>query len=270
MKNTPIQWTDHTWNVAQGCTKVSEECKYCYMMRNSLNNTRFFATKVTRTKTVFNFPLKIKPGKSKVWDGPQLVFTSSHTDFFHHAIDSYRHEAWNIIKARPDLIFLILTKRPERILANLPPDWGSGYKNVWLGTSVGMQKNMQRAWDLLKVPSACYFLSVEPLLEEVDLNAAELLYLDWRNKATIGTYYDWVIVGGESGNNSGRWRYRPCQTAWIKKIVGQCQQTGTPVFVKQLGTHLAKELKLKSRHGSDINEFPWVLQLRDFPNHLKY
>ena len=97
---------------------------------------------------------------------------------FHKDIDSFRDEMWDIIRKCPHLTFQILTKRPERILKHLPKDWGSGWDNVWLGTTVGLQKNMQRAWDLLKVPSKKYFLSIEPLIGEVDLHKTELLLKD--------------------------------------------------------------------------------------------
>lgn len=35
-----IQWTDATWNIARGCTKVDEDCKYCYMYRESMDGKR--------------------------------------------------------------------------------------------------------------------------------------------------------------------------------------------------------------------------------------
>ena len=57
-KTSNIQWTDATWNIARGCTKVDEDCKYCYMYRDSFNNTRYNPLDVVRTKTVFNFSLK--------------------------------------------------------------------------------------------------------------------------------------------------------------------------------------------------------------------
>jgi ribosomal protein L40E len=30
MKDSSIQWTDHTFNAWEGCTKVAPECKNCY------------------------------------------------------------------------------------------------------------------------------------------------------------------------------------------------------------------------------------------------
>jgi protein gp37 len=76
---------------------------------------------------------------------------------------------------------------------------------------------------------------------------------------------DWVIVGGESGNERGKYKYRPCELAWISKIVSDCQHVNVPVFVKQMGTNLSKQLNMTDRHGGNINEFPKHLQLRQFP-----
>ncbi len=265
-KESTIQWTDATWNIARGCSKVDDDCKYCYMYRDSFLNTRYDPKQVVKTKTVFNLPLKFKETKSKCHEGTPLIFTSSLTDFFHEGCDEFRDEAWDIIRKCPHLTFQILTKRPERIAAHLPSDWHSGWNNVWLGTSVGSQKGIQRAWDLLQIVHAkCFFLSIEPMHEEVDLNAAELLLKNWRNMATIGQYFDWVIVGGESGNETGLYRYRPCKLEWIEKVVEQCKENNVPIFVKQFGTFLAKELNMKDRHGGNIEEFPKHLQVREFP-----
>jgi len=72
-------------------------------------------------------------------------------------------------------------------------------------------------------------------------------------------------VGGESGNEKGKWRYRPCAEDWIRDIVEQCQAAGVPVFVKQLGTHLSNLMGLPTRHGGNIDEWPEYLQVRQFP-----
>lgn len=254
--DTSIQWTDATWNVARGCTKVDEDCKFCYMYRDSFDSTRYNPLEVVRTKTVFNMPLKYKKTRSAVWDGPPLIFTSSLTDWAHPVIDSYRHEMWDIIRTRKDLIFQLLTKRPERLPDILPIDWGEGYDNVWLGTSCGSNESRKRQEDLIKVEAKVKFLSLEPLWGEVDLPV---------DYADGSGFFDWIIVGGESGNETGKYRYRPCELKWIESIVDQCRNSNTPVFVKQLGTHLAKELKMSDRHGGNIKEFPWQLQLREFP-----
>jgi len=41
MIDSKIQWTDHTWNIAVGCTKIDDDCRFCYMYRGSLEGTRY-------------------------------------------------------------------------------------------------------------------------------------------------------------------------------------------------------------------------------------
>lgn len=259
-----IQWTDATWNVARGCAKVDDDCKYCYMYRDSFSGTRYNPRQIIRTKTVFNMPLKYKETKSQVWEGRPLIFTSSLTDFFHEDIDSYRDECWDIIRKCPHLIFQILTKRPERIHDHLPADWGKGWDNVWLGTSIGSQKSIDRIKHLMCVPATIRFLSLEPLHGEINLDEEyDLSPMDCG--AHFSEYIDWVIVGGESGNDSGPYRYRPCELDWIDLIVANCSKFQVPIFIKQLGTHLSKKLIMTDRHGGNINEFPEYLRLREFP-----
>ena len=253
-QKSSIQWTDATWNVARGCTKVDEDCKFCYMYRDSFDSTRYNPLEIVRTKTVFNLPLKLKE--------PSKIFTSSLTDFFHPAIDSYRNEAWEIIRKCPQHTFQILTKRPERIINNLPEYWEEVRSHAWLGTSIGSQKSIQRLRDLVTpIQPGIKFLSLEPMHGAIDLPLEE--FVDEGHK--VKDLIDWVIVGGESGNDTGKYRYRPCELEWIEHIVKQCQDAGIAVFVKQLGTYLSKQLKLSDRHGGNIDDFPSTLQIREFP-----
>jgi protein gp37 len=82
----------------------------------------------------------------------ELVFTCSFSDFFHEQADLWRNEAWDVIRKCRNLIWLILTKRPERILDHFPPDWdsGIGFPNVWLGTTCGIRASYDRV-----APAAC-------------------------------------------------------------------------------------------------------------------
>lgn len=252
-----IQWTDATWNVARGCTKVDADCKYCYMYRQSLNGTRYAPDQVIKTKGVFTLPLHYKETKSACWEGPPLIFTSSLTDFFHEAIDAWRDECWDIIRKCPHLTFQILTKRPERIADHLPADWGDGWDNVWLGTSIGSKEGMVRLYALKNVPAKVRFLSLEPLYERLNFNYAGAFNLLMN--------IHWVIIGGESGNENGKYKYRPCNLEWFEDIIGNCKERNIPVFVKQVGTYLAKQLHMSDRHGGDFYEFPELIRFREFP-----
>jgi protein gp37 len=195
-----------------------------------------------------------------------LVFTCSWSDFFIEEADDWRDEAWEIIRNTPHLTYQILTKRPERILECLPEDWGDGYDNVWLGVTVENNATRQRINSLSGVPARIRFISFEPLLEWLEL--ADYM-------PVLAQYYHWAILGGESGNDNGQYRYRPCQLEWLEYLADVCKMAQMAVFVKQLGTHLHHELGLRDRHARDVDEFPESLKVREFPckidaNHKKF
>lgn len=213
-RETAIAWTNRTWNPWHGCTKVSPGCAHCYMFRDKARYGQDPEV-VQRSKTTFRDPLK--------WKESALVFTCSWSDFFHEAADDWRADAWAIVRATPHLTYQVLTKRPERIAAHLPSDWGDGYHNVWLGTSIENQRWVARLDALLDVPAVVHFLSCEPLLGPVDL---------WlRNRVPLECP-DWVIVGGESGADA-----RPMELDWARRIRDECADHGVAFFLKQLGGH---------------------------------
>lgn len=242
-ENSAIQWTNHTWNPWHGCVKVSPGCKYCYMFRDKERYGQD-PTNVLRSKTKFKEPL--------TWNDPARVFTCSWSDFFIDLADEWRDEAWQIIRQTPHLTYQVLTKRPENIIDRLPKDWGTGYPNVWLGVSVEDEANLGRLDYLRAVPhNFVKFVSFEPLLG----------YIDRPNLDGI----HWAIIGGESGNENGRYKYRSCEMVWIDDLMQDCQIQKVPVFVKQVGTDLAKAMKYRDSHGGDMNEWPHYLRVREFP-----
>lgn len=255
--NSKISWCDHTCNFWVGCHKVSDGCRYCFMYRDFARYGKD-ANVVSQVKPgTINKVLKIaKPG--------DRIFTCSWSDFFIEEADPWREEAWKVIKSRPDLIWQILTKRPERIYKCLPLDWGKhGYENVWLGTTIESDKYRDRLLELHDIKDRYSkfktFVSYEPALGYLDLyNDGVVVSLEFAR-------LDWVIVGGESGNENGKYTYRPCELEWLEAMVQQCRDARVPVFVKQLGTHLAKLHGCKDRHGADIAEFPDSLKFQQFP-----
>jgi protein gp37 len=225
---TIIAWTEHTWNPWRGCDKVSPGCAHCYMFtaqrRAGLN-----PEVVVRTS---------KWGEPHKWERAaaidhrrELVFTCSWSDWFHDTADRWRDEAWEVIRACPHLHFQILTKRPERIAAHLPADWGAeGYPNVWLGVSIENDRFVGRADLLRTIPAVVRFISAEPLLGPLpSLNLTSI---------------DWIIVGGESGPG-----YRPMDLAWVRALRTHAQAAGVAFFFKQsaaprteMGIHLDGQL----------------------------
>jgi protein gp37 len=206
----------------------------------------------------------------------------------------------NLIRLTPNLDWLLLTKRPENWRSRIEAvirlktdgtgkggmfwqwmvEWlgGKPPRNVWIGTSVEDQPRAdERIPELLKIPAAVRFLSVEPLLGPVDIEeffTAGGDHIDSRHWCPI----DWVIVGGESGPGA-----RPCNVEWIRDIVRQCKAAGVPCFVKQLGARPVynrpdggfpmfsatptKEVPLELKHpkGGDPAEWADDLRVREFP-----
>jgi len=247
MEVTKIQWTDATVNFWTGCKKVSAGCKFCYMYRDKERYGKDPTTVLRTAPATFEAALK--------WKESKRIFTCSWSDFFIEEADEWRADAWDIIRKTPQHQWQILTKRPERIVECLPNDWGEGWDNVWLGVSVENQDYIHRIETLSKIPAKVRFISAEPLIGSIDLSVC---------KDMLSSFH-WLIIGGESGNENGKYRYRSCELNWIKDLILQTKEKGVNVFVKQTGTWLSKKLKLADRHGGDISEWPNDIQVREFP-----
>jgi len=235
-ENSGIEWTDHTFNPWIGCQKVSPACDACYA---EAWDKRFggerWGPKAARNRTSnanWNKPLQWNR-KAEAEGVRYRVFCASLADVFdnHPSIEpGWRVGLWSLIRSTPHLDWLLLTKRPQNIAKFLPDDWGGGYPNVWLGTTVENQAFAdQRIPHLLSVPGRIRFVSAEPLLGR------------WYPESTPGwdegynclygtRRIDWVIAGGESGPSA-----RPTNPDWVRWLRGQCQAAGVPFFFKQWG-----------------------------------
>ena len=104
------------------------------------------------------------------------VFCGSMCDWADkNAPDGQRDRLWELIRASPALDWQLLTKRAPRIAECLPADWGDGYNNAWLGVTVENRKHgLPRIEHLRRVPAQVRFLSVEPLLEDLEIGRAHV------------------------------------------------------------------------------------------------
>ena len=229
---TKIEWTDESWNPVIG-----------YPQDNPF--------RVTVHGDKMEQPLH--------WRKPRMVFVCPMSDLFHPDVSSQRIALiFDVMGAAKQHIFQVLTKRPER-MKELP----LRYPNVWLGTSCENQPTAdERIPHLLKCPvhpSAVRFLSLEPLLEEINiydnvgLPVVRSLPENIYDTPRVDLGVDWVIVGCESGPGA-----RPMDLDWVRSIRDQCRVTGVPLFVKQL--------RLNGKLVKDIDAFPLDLQIREFPN----
>jgi protein gp37 len=157
-----------------------------------------------------------------------------------------------LIQTNPHLDWLLLTKRPEnwsdRLHAAFQAGWdgdewashwldGAAPDNVWVGTTVEDQTRAdERIPRLVEIPACVRFLSCEPLLGPVTLNA----------------HVDWVICGGESGPGA-----RVMEADWATNLREQCSTRGIAFWMKQMGG------LVDSRH--ELADIPEPLRVRELP-----
>ncbi len=262
MENTNIGWTKHSHNFWIGCVKKTDACRFCYAEEFMGKKTGRFGVlwgknaDRHRTKT-WNDPIKWNK-KAALSGIRERVFSSSLSDFFEDntKVEAWRKDAWKIIKDTLNLDWMLLTKRPECVSGFLPDNWGNGYDNVWIGTSIGSDNDLHMITDLALIENVkVKFLSCEPLIGPLDLSG----HLVDSSNGVLVNPINLVIVGGESGSNA-----RPCNYEWIDKVVDDCRKAGVPVFVKQLGSnYFVDGVKVNHKKGEDINEFPEKFKIRD-------
>lgn len=214
MKTTRIEWTDRTWNPITGCTKHSAGCAHCYAETMS---RRLKAMGLG--KYVNGFQLSLHPealDEPIQWKKPHNIFVCSMSDIFHKDVPfEFVEKIMQTIEKTPQHSYQILTKRAERM-----HEFFSTHpipQNVWLGVTVETANVKQRIDYLRNIPASVRFLSCEPLLEDIgELNLSNI---------------NWVIVGGESGNQA-----RPMREEWVLNIKKQVEMNHAAFFFKQWGT----------------------------------
>ena len=345
MSETKIEWTHApwgrgmVWNFVRGCHAMSTGCANCWAPRQAIRQAGpggayegLLATACSQPR--WNGRARFVPEKLADplrWRDPRTVFCVSMGDPFHHDItDAQIAAAFGVMAACPQHMFLLLTKRAERLqklmtwlgtqtvgaLFTAAADEGTEVgalngitwplPNVGIGVSIENQATAdERIPLLLDTPASVRWVSAEPLLERIWFGKA--CHSEWltgcdpdcslhdstttmpiaciesrrgnKMDPRCHTSLDWVVVGGESGPNARR-----CDMGWIRHVVQQCDRSGTPVFVKQLGAHPiidgpsdAINMKgkdgalwpggrfMKSRKGSDPDEWPSDLRVRQFP-----
>lgn len=298
-KDSHIEWTDHTFNPWEGCTKVSPGCAHCYAearnkrfgggqspnwgkgaprRRTSVQNwnqVRKWNREAGELLAAYNREVQGSFGHlDEMMDEPHRprVFCASLADWLDNEVPiEWLVDLLELIRTTPNLDWLLLTKRPQNFPARVGAfadlvvnpsmdlqgwvyDWfhGKPPENVWIGTSVEDQTRADERIPLLRsIPAQVRFLSMEPLLGDVNLYAALKVCASWSHGGKSwrdGPYsevkwapqalmpygwknaVDWVIVGGESGPDA-----RPIHPNWARSLRDQCQAAGVAFLFKQWG-----------------------------------
>ena len=220
MQHTKIEWVrnedgspGYSWNPIKGL--CPEACFYCYA-RAMYRRFKKPAGLLLASGLI---------GKHGPPPSGSRIFACSTMELFHPAIPGgWRDWIFGEIESYPDLTFIILTKRPERIDRPMPD-------NVWLGVSITGAEDWKRLLDLSKVSARIKFVSLEPFLGDIPI---------------ISPVFkpDWVIVGRLTGYG----KKRDPSTHAIQRMVDQAWFLRIPIFLKD---------NLKDIWGGPlIQEFP--------------
>jgi len=217
--------------------------------------------------------VRLHPGRLPTplrWKKPRKIFVCSTSDLFHEEVPIYFvHDVFATIGAAPRHIFIILTKRPQRMMHDLTSkyfpdgyikDYFEGGKiswplsNLWILVTVENQRAAdERIPYLFRTPAAVRGVSIEPMLGPIDISkylwptcwhwdshynspqeaTAAGAYAERKPQKLVAanrTFLNWVIVGGESGPKA-----RSMHPAWPRSIRDQCQKANVPFFFKQWG-----------------------------------
>lgn len=226
------------WNPWHGCVKCSEGCDHCYMY--FLDRVRDQdGSRIYKTKTGFRKPIqKDRQGRYKIQSGEMLRVCMT-SDFFLEEADRWRDEAWDMIRQRKDVVFFLLTKRPQRVRECLPFDWGGGWENVFFNVTCENQRRAdERIPVLLELPFQHKGIMCAPFIGPVSIRK----YLE-------SGQIERVKCGGENYDGA-----RPCHFDWVKSLRRECMdfnvtfcfiETGT-VFVKDGKTYRMPDKRVQS------------------------
>lgn len=266
MADTTIEWATKVWNFIRGCLRVSSGCGDssgggCYAETQAhrfSGSGRAYEglTRLTLKGPRWTGKIRLVPEKLSEplhWPRHERVFVNSMSDIFHEDVPaSFLEQAGHVMQEASWHTFLALTKRQDRMLELLSGQlaWMAALPNVWWGVSVeNRQDGLPRIEALRRTPATHRWLSIEPLLE--DLDTVDLDGIDF------------VVVGGESGA-----RARRMDLTWLRAIRDQCFVAKVPIFIKQLGERWAREGGFVGKgltHGGEPSLWPADLRVRQFP-----
>lgn len=265
MTVTRIPWATHTWNPIVGCTRVSHGCDNCYALTYAwrvVHNPKpaiadpYKGLTFRRADGDIDWQGHVQLVESRLYeplDTPEIrrrYFVNSMGDVFHKDVpDAWIDRLFDVMRHAPRNTFVLLTKRPERLMAYVNTREGCVTDNIVCGVSVEDQETANLRVPLLLSARLPYrLIAYEPILAPLDLSS-----IVHDGVMQVGNGIHWVICGGESGTHARR-----CDIDWIRAMIRQCRRMFIPCFVSLLGRH-AFEMKTE---GYGDNRIEWAQPFR--------
>ena len=244
-----IEWTFESCNPGvYGCEMDGPECAHCYAM---LMAARQEAMACARGETEGGYigstlnrrwtgqvtvdTSHVAPSFGALRKSPCAVFVTSMADLFHGDVpDPFLDLVFDEMESRPWHWFQVVTKRAGNATGYARRRGRRWPENVWLGATCGAPgRGPERAAELVRSPAPHVFLSMEPLLGDIDV------------RPFLGRV-EWVIFGGESGHKA-----RPSHPDWFRSVLAQCGEADVPAFFKQWGEHVEVASEVRDEKTGD-------------------
>ena len=219
LSKSGIGYLDYVWNTTRGCTPVSEGCDHCYAraMHNRFDKPRtgieFGNVQLLEDRIDFTPPRK-----------PSVIGAVFMGDLFHEQVpDEFLKKIYRKIGNTPQHVFLLLTKRPRRMLdffrdlKSLDP--GGLFNNIWHGVTAENRILLEERTKIIKNIPGKRWVSLEPMLEDM-LQPYGVLPPHLK-------HFDWIVCGPETG--PGR---RPARKEWFEDLEASARHQGVPFYDK--------------------------------------
>lgn len=253
-----LSHSERPWNVVLGCQPVSEGCRGCLAQaRLDVHNANAGQT-VDWSRRGMATELEQALTEPAAWSTPQRVLVAPLSDLFQPTVSAlFVERVLKVIAAHPQHVFLVTTRHPRRMRELLkahpaPPNLGIGVSAEDPATLA------ERLPYLFDIEARWRHLLLEPLLAAVEVERIELPTRDllWPLRGIVQQYLgldaqhrpqwlppddplrrlpplDWVIVGGERGQQS-----RPPHPDWVRAVRDACARQGTPFFFRGWGDYV--------------------------------
>lgn len=239
----PVHLRTIQTNQSWWCEKISPGCDWCYASQDA---ARWYGTPypyfLERQDVAFSdgqspglYLSEYAMRLPLSWQKSYRVLLGSMTDILHPAYDRWRERIFDVIRATPRHIYIIVTKRVDQLLV-LDRALDFWPENVITCCSIESKSYEWRISQLEKVRSYTRGLFIEPLLSHVDLSRI--------TRDADGSRIHWVVVGGEIfgpperqlvWHHNGILQPKPEALTWVRSIRDQCHDLGISFLFKGWG-----------------------------------
>ena len=167
----------------------------------------------------------------------EMIRVCMTSDFFLAEADEWRDEAWELMRIRSDVIFFLLTKRPERVADHLPKDWGDGWDNIFFNVTAENQLRAdERIPILLELPFKHKGVMCAPFIGPVSMRR----YLETGQ-------IEQVLCDGENYDGA-----RPCHFDWVRSLRQECVDNNITFVFCGTGRRFVKDRRLYKIEGNGL------------------